>query len=350
MKREQNILQKIKRSKYTKGIIALIMVLIICVSANYIFHIYNKTKIAKSVNNLLLIEDNMIGSVCKDVHLTSFSSNMDINENVNKYSNDIVQSEESNLLSETNSIIKSQEVENKENLLQEDSSSKSLTEDEINSSSSNEDILDSDSSDENELGDSSSNENMSSNNSSNESTSNSSNLPNESSLVSNESFAAKLKVSKQTDQLIVVKGKRRSRTIVFLHKKENGLWKNILSITGVKISANGIATDNQEGYGKIPEGVYSLGTAFGTNINPGISLPYKQINNNDCSKYEYGIELNYNASLNSELGVRILLCSSEESGVYGCVTVPKDDLLSIMKNINSNCLIVIAEGDNIYNY
>lgn len=212
-----------------------------------------------------------------------------------------------------------------------------------------------------------------------------SNSPKESSSnssVSNQSFAAQLNVANQTDQIVIVKGNGGSSATVSLHKKINGIWNEILSTDG-NVGLNGITNNKHEGDKMTPAGVYSFGTAFGIGGNPGTSLPYRQINNNDYwvddsnsshynqwvntsntpqdwnsaehlisyqSQYAYGIVVNYNTSCTPGLGSAIFFHCSTGNGTYGCISVPESVLVSIMQSINSNCLIVIAIGDNIYNY
>lgn len=68
------------------------------------------------------------------------------------------------------------------------------------------------------------------------------------------------------------------------------------------------------------------------------------------SQYAYGIVVNYNTSCTPGLGSAIFFHCSTGNGTYGCISVPESVLVSIMQSIKSNCLIVIAIGDNIYNY
>lgn len=95
-----------------------------------------------------------------------------------------------------------------------------------------------------------------------------------------QSFAANLKVSHQTSQLIIVSGNGGSSATVSMHTKINGLWKQQFSVDG-HVGYNGMTGNKREGDGKTPIGVYGFGQAFGVNGNPGTSLSYRQVNGND---------------------------------------------------------------------
>lgn len=197
-----------------------------------------------------------------------------------------------------------------------------------------------------------------------------------------QSFVASLNVAQQTDQLIVVQGDGGSSATISLHKKINGLWNQVL-ITSGNVGLNGITYNKQEGDRKTPAGVYSLGVGFGTAGNPGTSIPYRQITNNDYwvddsnspyynqwvstnevqrnwssaehmasypTQYNYGIAINYNTSCTPYKGSAIFLHCSTGNGTYGCVSVPRSSMISILNNVNSNCLMLIAPGNDIYNY
>lgn len=197
-----------------------------------------------------------------------------------------------------------------------------------------------------------------------------------------QSFVANLSVAQQTDQLIVVQGNGGCSATISLHKKTNDLWNQVL-ITKGNVGLNGITYNKKEGDGKTPAGVYSLGFGFGTAANPGTSIPYRQITNNDywvddsnspyynqwvntnevqCNwssaehmasyptQYNYGIVINYNTSCTPYKGSAIFLHCPTKSGTYGCISIPRNSMISILNNVNSNCLILIAPGNDIYNY
>ena len=66
--------------------------------------------------------------------------------------------------------------------------------------------------------------------------------------------------------------------------------------------------------------------------------------------YKYGIAINYNTSCVPYAGSAIFLHCNKGARTAGCVSVPESIMVSIMKNIHSDCLIVIANGNYVYNY
>lgn len=197
-----------------------------------------------------------------------------------------------------------------------------------------------------------------------------------------QSFAANLKVSHQTSQLIIVSGNGGSSATVSMHTKINGLWKQQFSVDG-HVGYNGMTGNKREGDGKTPIGVYGFGQAFGVNGNPGTSLSYRQVNGNDywvddvnsphynqfvntasvgrdwnsaehivdhAEAYAYAINIEYNSECTRGKGSAIFLHCSTGGGTAGCVSVPRGTMISILNNIQPGCLIVIAPSGSIGNY
>ena len=197
-----------------------------------------------------------------------------------------------------------------------------------------------------------------------------------------QSFVADLKVGSQTDSIVMVIGSDGSKATVALHKRVNGIWTQVLSVGGY-VGYNGITYSKTEGNGKTPAGVYSFGTGFGIESNPGTSLSYRRITNDDywvddsnsnyynkwantnevikdwnsaehlisyTYQYRYGAVINYNTSSVAGKGSGIFLhCAT--GNTEGCIGVPQAAMITILGNINSNSKIVIAQNNNdIYNY
>lgn len=198
----------------------------------------------------------------------------------------------------------------------------------------------------------------------------------------NQSFVANLKVARQTSQLIIVSGNGGSSATVSMHSKINGLWKQQFSVDG-HVGYNGMTSNKHEGDGKTPIGVYGFGQAFGVNGNPGTSLSYRQVNGNDywvddvnsphynqfvntasvgrdwnsaehivdhAEAYAYAINIEYNSACTRGKGSAIFLHCSTGGGTAGCVSVPRNTMINILNNIQSNCLILIAPSSSISNY
>lgn len=192
-----------------------------------------------------------------------------------------------------------------------------------------------------------------------------------------ESFASKLKVSNQTDQIITVVGTGGYNCRVILHKKVNEAWKEVIAINGY-VGKNGITDSKREGDGKTPTGVYTFGTGFGVASNPGAKIPYRVVTKNDywvddpSSKYynqwvvstqikdkdwksaehlasypkayKYAAVINYNTqNIIPGKGSAIFLHVSTSGPTAGCVSVPESSMFSILKELNSNTRIVIGK-------
>jgi L,D-peptidoglycan transpeptidase YkuD (ErfK/YbiS/YcfS/YnhG family) len=66
--------------------------------------------------------------------------------------------------------------------------------------------------------------------------------------------------------------------------------------------------------------------------------------------YKYAIAINYNLECVPYAGSAIFFHCTTGGGTAGCVSVPESTMISILKNVHPGCLIVIASGNNIYNY
>jgi len=202
--------------------------------------------------------------------------------------------------------------------------------------------------------------------------------------VSNGSYVSKLKVANQTDQLVIVKGNGGANATIEYHKKNsNGEWNQVFS-TGGYVGQNGITYNKMEGDRKTPAGIYSFGTAFGVAANPGTSISYRVLTNNDywvddsnskyynkwakgdttdkdwnsaehmikySDAYRYGIVINYNtySTIPGKGSAIFFHCATGPT--LGCVSIPDNYLVNLLKNISSSARIVIAaSGNDINNY
>ncbi|MGM9978486.1 MAG: L,D-transpeptidase family protein [Clostridium sp.] len=193
-----------------------------------------------------------------------------------------------------------------------------------------------------------------------------------------QSFVKDLEISKQTNQAIIVVGNGGSYATLTLHEKVNGLWKEILR-TPARVGYNGITNNKYEGDGKTPSGVYSLGQAFGVADNPGAKKNYLKLNNNyywvddsnskyynklvnisqvnkdwnsaehlidNKTAYKYAININYNTNCIKNKGSAIFLHCSGRGSTAGCVSVPEDVMVNLLRRINNDALIGIYVNSN----
>lgn len=190
---------------------------------------------------------------------------------------------------------------------------------------------------------------------------------------SNESFVASMSIASKTTSVLMVKASGSSATISF-HRKNNGLWSQVLSCTG-SVGSRGITSNKVEGDKKTPAGTYSFGQAFGISGNPGTSRSWLKVNNNHywvddsnsayynklvdvtqvtkdwtsaehlisySTPYKYAIAINYNTSGVPNKGSAIFLhCMPSSGTTAGCVAVSQANMVNILKLIQSDTLIHI---------
>ena len=198
-----------------------------------------------------------------------------------------------------------------------------------------------------------------------------------------QSFVANLRVAQQTNQILAVVGTGGSNATVSLHNKVNGIWIEEFRVDG-KVGYNGISSSTREGDGKTPAGVYSFGTGFGIEGNPGSNIGYRQVTVNDYwvddsnssyynkwvnvtevakdwnsaehlideqVAYKYGAVINYNTNSVPGAGSAIFLHCIKGNATGGCVAVPESTMIHLLQCMNSGTRIVIATNSStIYNY
>lgn len=173
-----------------------------------------------------------------------------------------------------------------------------------------------------------------------------------------------------TSQAIHVKIKDKSRAILTFYSENKKIFE-----TTAFIGKNGSTNDKKEGDGKTPVGTYQLGIAFGMPDcldNPNIE--YIKINENlywiDDSnskyynqlvditnvnkdwnsaehlieykkQYEYAIEIKANPNNVPGKGSAIFLHCSIGKATAGCIAIPKEKMLELLKSLKENVLINI---------
>lgn len=216
--------------------------------------------------------------------------------------------------------------------------------------------------------------------SSSSSSSGSSSSSSSSSSNASPSWVSDLDIAQSASQMILVSASGSTATVT-MHTKSSGTWTQILSTSGY-IGKNGLGK-TKEGDGKTPVGVYHFTKAFGVNSNPGTSLSYTQVDSsyywvddsdskyynqfvstNSVTKdwdsaeqitayptaYAYVLALDYNSSCTAGKGSAIFLHCSTGNATAGCISIPTSDMVTVMKNVTSGCVIVIDSSSNIKNY
>jgi L,D-peptidoglycan transpeptidase YkuD (ErfK/YbiS/YcfS/YnhG family) len=192
-------------------------------------------------------------------------------------------------------------------------------------------------------------------------------------------------------QLIVVTGVSLTSTYASVHtyqKKADGSWTQNLPAMPARIGYGGWVTGSKrrQDTGTTPAGTYTLTDAFGLLANPGAKLPYRHADSNDYwvgdnrdaqtynlvqpsasahrtwrtseaerlaaypTQYQYAVVIDYNRPnpshvtwnealgehvaawpANVKLGSAIFLHVSGAGSTAGCVSIPKANLVSVLK-------------------
>lgn len=195
---------------------------------------------------------------------------------------------------------------------------------------------------------------------------------------------SRIAAAKTAHQVIVVSGHDTTDAhVVFAEYSSKG-WEAIVDTEG-HVGMNGIDKDIDEWSVKTPEGVFGLGFAFGIKENPGTAMEYRLVDENDywvddpdsphynqwvdttetevdwnsaehlidyTVPYAYCIFIQYNWPVEgyARSSAIFLHCIGN---VYtgGCVSIPEEDMVTVLKHIDAEgAIIVIANGDDIYNY
>jgi len=210
-----------------------------------------------------------------------------------------------------------------------------------------------------------------------------------------------LEVARYTSQIIVVavtdegarlslyernggcKGEKEIEQIADSDEVLKGSWRLVLE-TEALIGENGLGK-TKEGDGKTPIGVFSFTEAFGILKNPGTKKKYTRVDEshywvddsgskyynqfvslNEVVKdwesaehivtyeesYHYVLSTSYNVEKIPGKGSAVFLhCTSEETeATAGCIAVPEIYMKEIVKRVESQCVLIIDEMENIMMY
>ena len=191
-------------------------------------------------------------------------------------------------------------------------------------------------------------------------------------------FVGKLKQAKDADQLFVVAGVGKTTAYVSMHQKdEEGNWKQIITTPGF-IGKEGLFK-TKEGDSKTPVGTYHFNYAFGINEDPGCTaFAYQQVTDDDYWSgdqrdgykynqmvsikdlpdldvensehivdypvhYQYCMNISWNEDGTPGKGSAIFLHCLGPQKPYtgGCVAIPKDQIITVMQNVQDDCVVVI---------
>lgn len=190
-----------------------------------------------------------------------------------------------------------------------------------------------------------------------------------------------LEVAKYTNQVIVVAVSNEEISLSFYEKEDD--WELVLETEAI-IGKNGLGK-TKEGDGKTPVGVFRFTKAFGILENPGTKMVYTQVDEKHywvddsgsnyynqfismdevikdwesaehiCEygeSYHYVLATSYNSQSIPGVGSAVFLhCMSEDAEVTaGCIAIPEVYMREILKRVESQCVLIIDEKDNILKY
>ena len=186
---------------------------------------------------------------------------------------------------------------------------------------------------------------------------------------------------KKNTQLLIVAATGMDKTTakVTMHERDkDGNWIQILSADAY-VGKYGMVLDSKrkEGCKRTPIGVYHFNKAFGIASDPGCAIPYtkvtkdlywsgdqrkgmqynKMVSINDYPKldkkvsehlidytkpYQYCLSISFNEKCVLGKGSAIFLhCHGANKYTAGCVSVSKSNMVTIMKRIKPDCVVII---------
>lgn len=193
-----------------------------------------------------------------------------------------------------------------------------------------------------------------------------------------------IKAAEDAEQLVIVSGTKGSNAkFYFYEKNSNGEWDEIISCPAY-IGKKGWGK-TKEGDSKTPRGVYHFTMAFGINDDPGCALGYTKVDethywNGDSNSekynqfvstrdyknftkkesehiidydlaYKYCLNISWNEDGTPHKGSAIFLhCYTKNKFTGGCVAIPEEKMIEVLRHVKNNCVIVMDESKNLKKY
>lgn len=192
-----------------------------------------------------------------------------------------------------------------------------------------------------------------------------------------QSFVADWSTADWVTQIVAVLADGTAAEVSLHQKNADGLWTQVLSTSGY-VGYSGVGQAS-EGSMITPAGVYTLTQAFGVSPDPGSGLPYVQVDTahywvddpdsayynqfvstdtvsadwdsaehliDSPTAYAYAVAIDYNLSCTPGAGSAFFLHCETGEPTYGCVAVPRQDMVSILQQLTGGAVIAIGEkGD-----
>jgi L,D-peptidoglycan transpeptidase YkuD (ErfK/YbiS/YcfS/YnhG family) len=157
-----------------------------------------------------------------------------------------------------------------------------------------------------------------------------------------------------------------TQAVLTAYQRVNGRWRPVFGPWTAWIGSNGMAPPGakREGDNRTPSGTFGFGFFFGVDPNPGVHFPYRLIQPSDVwdddpssplynewvneqdadpgadpepmyvSAYDYGAVIAYNTARTPGLGSAIFLHINIGMPTAGCVTLPENELLEVLRWLN----------------
>lgn len=194
-------------------------------------------------------------------------------------------------------------------------------------------------------------------------------------------LASGLKAAKTHNQLIFVSASGTTATIAMVTRDADGTWSEDLCTSGYVGSAG--VGETTEWNHRTPRGQFGFTYAFGILPDPGTKLSYTQVDDtyywvDDVNSryynqfvttkttpkawnsaehiieinpaYHYVLSLDYNPNCTPGVGSAIFLHCSTNRPTGGCISVPEDQMITILKNVQPGCQIIIDSANGLKNY
>ncbi|HTD50163.1 MAG TPA: L,D-transpeptidase family protein, partial [Acidimicrobiia bacterium] len=184
--------------------------------------------------------------------------------------------------------------------------------------------------------------------------------------------------SAQQAIVVAADGDGTSTATVTAYERDAGTWKQIFGPWAADIGRNGVAPigAKREGDGRTPSGVFGFDFMFGVDPDPGVRYPYRHVGGSNIvwdddptspnynewidtntapagvapepmdnvPSYLYGAVIAYNDARTPGLGSAIFLHVSHASSTAGCVALPIDELLELLRWLDPHRSPRIAIG------
>jgi L,D-peptidoglycan transpeptidase YkuD (ErfK/YbiS/YcfS/YnhG family) len=174
-------------------------------------------------------------------------------------------------------------------------------------------------------------------------------------------------------QVVLVVGSG-SNAVVRACERRKGVWVSVLGRMHGHVGLRGVAAPGakREGDDRTPGGTFSLGRGFGVRSDPGVDFGWRRTDRSDVwvddsgsdlyntgqrqpaggrwdsaeelyvpGPYDYVQTIGYNTARTPGRGRAIFLHVDHQSGTHGCVSVPRSQLLALLRWERPGALIVI---------